>query len=145
MRTFLVLLLTLALVPSVLAVEERTARYVAGTAHPALADHGVNGPCTGIESPENDLPPHEVGGTCFLPVTAGETLHVAVEDDVLGDVAYSVTFLVREPVAAGGFNAVPCAPRVDASGTVTLVVPAGCTDVAVRPHAGATTGVIRMW
>lgn len=145
-RSVLALLLALSFLPSVLAVEEVTVRYAVGSGDITVADQRFSGPCGGDVWLEGQQVTPRPGGICTHPVTAGETVNVDVVDDALGrDAVYSVWFLTIERLSDGAFVTRGCAPRVETTGTVAVVIPEGCTHVSVRPHLGATTGIIHVW
>lgn len=135
----LVLLVLVPALPSTLAMEEQSWRYVAATETTPRHRSG----CSTYENLDVRV---AVGGACLVPVTPGESVRIRVVDDLRGaDVGFDAAFatIVETPLVIVMLQSVTdCGSIVTATGAVDLVVPDGCTHLDVRLLAGATTGTL---
>ncbi|HWH09429.1 MAG TPA: hypothetical protein VNX21_09535 [Candidatus Thermoplasmatota archaeon] len=128
--------------PAIQAVPEQTFTYVAGTHQRYPAGIPLRGLCSVTESPHVNL---VVGGVCTIPVAAGETVRVAAVDDVQGaNVQFSLRFMSVTIVNDNVYENVRCAPPVEATGSVSAVVPAGCNAIDILLYLGATKGTLHV-
>lgn len=146
MRIVLPLLaVALLALPSSLAVTDETYVYVGGTHAQYPAGVPLKGICSVTTTPYAPSPIAE-GGVCSIPVTAGETVHLAAVDEVLGsNVQFSVRFMTVTIVNENIYENVRCAPPIEATGTFTGTVPDGCNAVDVLFYVGSTTGTLHVW
>lgn len=80
-----------------------------------------------------------IGGQCDFRVRPGDMARVSVVDDVFGaDVGFSAM-----PLASVGEGALDfCADGVHATGSTALLIPNGCSGLAVLVDLGGTIGTI---
>ena len=145
MRILLAILaVALLALPSTLAVPEQTFRYVAGTHQQYPAGVPLKGLCSVTYDPRAPFT-LAVGGVCTIPVVAGETVNVAAVDDVHGsDVRFSLRFMSVTIVNENIYQNVRCAPPIEATGSVSATVPAGCNAMDILVYLGATTGTLHV-
>lgn len=116
MRSVVLLSAALIVVPTALAADVEEYRY-AECDVPALAP--------------------AIGSLCGIEVAPGEEVRISVSDEMNGAIGFFLRF--------EGEASLECAaPAIDAEGSITIVVPEGCSalDVSIGPEG--TLGSIRV-